>query len=136
MKLRVLILLFEKSVKYLSYFGVWDTQLYFSKKVEKSKFKTEIKRVVQRIGKNPKKINSSKASETNQTVPKFINMLERPKLKKCKGKAIIFKIGLRKKLISPKIIPKIIKICQKTVILKPRISEPPGIILIPTPEIY
>ena len=108
--------------------GFSDT--YFKRKLEKSKFKAEIKRVVQKRGKNPKKISSSKASETNQTIPKFINILEKPKVRKCRGRVTIFKIGLIKKLAKPKIIPKIIIICQRALILNPKISDAPGITFI------
>ena len=122
-------LLFEKSAKHCSYSYELRIIYYFilEKKLAKSKFKAETNKVVQKRGKNPKKMNSSKASETNQTIPKFINMLERPKVRKCKGRVTIFKTGLMKKLINPKIIPKETRICQSAVILKPKISDTPEI---------
>ena len=108
---------------------------YFRRILEKSKFKAEIKSVVQKRDKNPKKISSSKASATSQTIPKFINMLEKPKVKKCKGRVIIFRTGLIKKLANPKINPNTTKTCQWAVILKPKISDTPGITFTWTPEI-
>jgi hypothetical protein len=61
--------------------------------------------------------NSLKKKETPQTIIRLIKRLERPKVRKCKGKVINFKIGFIKKLINPKNIPIITINCQTSFIL-------------------
>ena len=67
---------------------------------------------VQKRGIIPGIISSGKIISTSQTISILIIKLKRPKVKILKGKVIIFKIGLMKKLIKPKITPAKTNVCQ------------------------
>lgn len=52
---------------------------------------------------------------TIQIKPKLIAKLKSPKVRILKGRVNVFKIGLTKELINPRIIPKSSKTCQELV---------------------
>ena len=57
----------------------------------------------------------NKTSATSQTINMLITRPINPKVNILKGKVIIFKIGLMKKFIKPKITPAKTKVCQEPV---------------------
>ena len=80
----------------------------------KIRFNPQIITLVKKKGKIPEILSLGKIKVTIQTIPIFITKPKRPKVKILKGRVIIFKIGLIKKLIKPKTRPAKIKICQES----------------------
>jgi hypothetical protein len=80
--------------------------------VPKKKFIPQQIIVVQKRAAISKILNSKKKRSKNQIIAILIIKEKSPKVKIFKGQVILFKIGLIKKLIRPRIVPTKIKNCQ------------------------
>lgn len=94
---------------------------------------SQIINVVQKRGIKPRISSSKNKISTTQTKSIFIKKPKSPRVNTFKGKVIIFKIGLRKKLNKPNINPTKIKICQLAVRAIPKNEFWSGIIFKETP---
>jgi len=76
---------------------------------------SQIINVVQKRAMIPGIFNSKKKISITQTKNIFITKPKSPRVNTLRGKVIIFRIGFRKKLTKPKVVPTKTKICQLAV---------------------